>query len=121
MTEHSAEAVRKHVRTYMNVFIALAVLTAATVAIAYVHIPAAVVAVGVAIVIAAVKSSLVAGFFMHLIGEKRVIFWVLILTGAFFVVLMMLPLLTEKDSMATPSAPRVEFVLEHSAGAGETH
>ena len=56
-----------------------------------------VLAVLVALVIALSKGSLVAAFFMHLAHERKVIYWVLILTVAFFIVLMLLPTLTEWD------------------------
>jgi cytochrome c oxidase subunit 4 len=80
----------------MMVFAALMVLTVVTVAVSYLGlaIPAAVL---VALVIASVKGGMVASFFMHLIHERRLIFWVLLLTVAFFVFLMFIPLLTSLD------------------------
>ena len=45
-----------------------------------------------ALLIASVKASLVALFFMHLKGEVRAIFWTLLLTAAFFIGLMTIPL-----------------------------
>ena len=47
-----------------------------------------------ALVVATIKASLVACFFMHLISEKKLIFWVLALTVVFFVFLMLIPTLT---------------------------
>lgn len=91
--EHSAEAIKKHVKIYITVFAALAALTVVTVAVSYLHLPLAQ-AVGVALLIAAVKGSLVACFFMHLISEKQVIFFILILTACFVVPLLMLPALS---------------------------
>ena len=44
-------------------------------------------------VIASIKGSLVACYFMHLISEKKIIYWVLALTVVFFVVLMLVPVL----------------------------
>ena len=87
---------KEHVRAYINVFLALMVLTVTTVAASYFHfvIPLAIM---VALAIAIVKGSLVASFFMHLIGEKKIIYWVLLLTGVFFVALMFLPLLNYLD------------------------
>ena len=85
--------IQKHVRTYMLVFAALAVLTVVTVAVYYLHLkPAA--AVALALVIASIKGSLVACYFMHLISEKRLIFLVLVLTVAFFCALLLLPVVT---------------------------
>ena len=87
---------KKHVRVYINVFVALMVLTLVTVGASYFRfvIP---LAITVALIIAVVKGSLVASYFMHLIDEKKIIYWVLLLTAVFFVVLMFLPLLTYLD------------------------
>ena len=48
------------------------------------------IAVTVALFVAIVKGSLVAGYFMHLVSEKKLILAVLALTVAFFVVLLAL-------------------------------
>ena len=54
-------------------------------------------AIAVALVIATVKGSLVACYFMHLISEKKLILWVMALTVAFFVVLLLVPVWTVGD------------------------
>ena len=88
--EHNVETIRKETRTYINVFIALAVLTVLTVAVSYFHMPP-VLGIAVALLIAAFKGSLVAGFFMHLLHERKLIYWLLILTVIFFLVLLLYP------------------------------
>lgn len=88
-----SEAIRKHVRIYIAVFAALAALTVVTVTVSYLHLPLRK-AVAVALAIATVKASLVALFFMHLISERSVIFWILALTFIFFGVLLALPVLS---------------------------
>ena len=55
------------------------------------------VAVTVALIVATVKGSLVACYFMHLISEQKLIYAVLGLTVVFFVVLVALPVLTVSD------------------------
>ena len=88
---HSPEHIRKEMRVYLTVFIGLAVLTAVTVAACYgLKLPVHT-AIIVALIIASVKGFLVAGFFMHLLSEKKVIYGVLILTVIFFIFLMTLP------------------------------
>jgi caa(3)-type oxidase subunit IV len=89
---------KKHVRTYIAVFVALMALTVITVAVSYLHLPvtAAIIA---ALIIAAIKGSLVASYFMHLISEKKLIYWTLALTFIFFLALMFLPLGTESDKI----------------------
>jgi cytochrome c oxidase subunit 4 len=90
-TGHSAEDVRAHVKVYMMVFGALAVLTIVTVAARYLNVEVHW-AIGLALLIASIKASLVALFFMHLKGEVRAIFWTLLLTAVFFLALITIPL-----------------------------
>src|SRR5438045_7147792 len=93
---HAQEDVSKHVATYMKVFGTLMVLTVVTVGVSYLHL-ATHEAILVALLIATVKGSLVALFFMHLNHERRLIYQVLILTVVFFAVLMLVPLFTNLD------------------------
>ena len=88
---HSAEDVRAHVRVYLMVFGALAVLTVVTVGAYYLHVPIHL-AITIALLIASVKASLVALFFMHLKGEVRAVMWTLMLTAVFFLALVTIPL-----------------------------
>jgi cytochrome c oxidase subunit 4 len=88
------DAIRKQTKVYIGVFLALMIGTVLTVAVSYFHLPVAA-AILVALVIASFKGSLVAAFFMHLSHERKVIYWVLLLTVAFFIVLMFVPSLTE--------------------------
>ena len=94
ISESEAARVREHLRVYVMVFVALAVLTVVTVAISYLRLPTAL-AISVAMVVATVKASLVAGYFMHLLTEKKVVLWLLLLCAAFLVFLFLLPLGTE--------------------------
>ncbi|MGA9362834.1 MAG: cytochrome C oxidase subunit IV family protein [Bacteroidota bacterium] len=91
MNREGAVDIKKHVRTYVMVFVALLALTLITVTISSLHlgIAAAIVA---ALLIAAMKSSLVASYFMHLISEKKVVYLALILTAVFLLALIVLPL-----------------------------
>jgi cytochrome c oxidase subunit 4 len=90
---HDPAEIDKHVRVYITVFVSLMVLTVVTVAISYLHLPIHY-AVMAALLVAGVKGSLVACYFMHLISEKKLIYWVLALTVAFFLVLLAVPALT---------------------------
>jgi cytochrome c oxidase subunit IV len=83
----------KQVKIYITVFVSLMALTLITVAVSYLHLPPAM-AIGVALLVATIKGALVACYFMHLIAEKKLIYAVLIVTVAFFVVLLALPVLT---------------------------
>ena len=99
--------VQKSVRTYMTVFAMLMVFTVITVAVARFHF-AVPVAITIALVIAAMKGSMVAAVFMHLSHEKMWVYGTLVLTVVFFVVLLLLPVLTSLDTLATgsPWGPR---------------
>ena len=96
MTGDHAVDIDKHVRIYITVFIALMVLTIVTVAVSRFHLPVPI-AVTVALLVAIIKGSLVACYFMHLISEKKLIYAVLALTAFFFVALLALPIVTVSD------------------------
>ena len=89
-------AIKKHVRTYIIVFVSLMALTVVTVAISYLHLEVHE-AIILAMIIATIKGSLVASYFMHLISEKRMIYMALGLTVVFFAALIFLPLLGHAD------------------------
>ena len=93
--DHAVD-IDKHVRIYITVFVALLVLTIVTVAISRFHLPVPM-AVAVALLVAIVKGSLVACYFMHLISEKKLIYAVLALTVVFFIALLALPVITVHD------------------------
>ena len=93
---HDPADIDKHVRVYITVFVALMVLTIITVAISYLDLTVPL-AVTVALLVATIKGSLVACYFMHLIAEKRLIYAVLLLTAAFFVALLALPVITHSN------------------------
>lgn len=96
MSSSDAESIRKQTRAYIGVFVALMVLTVLTVAVSYFEMPI-VWAVIVALIIASFKGSLVAAIFMHLNHERKAIYWVLLLTVVFFIVLMAIPALWHWD------------------------
>lgn len=97
MSTGTVEEIRKHVKVYITVFVSLMVLTIVTVGVSSLHL-AIPLAITIALIIATIKGSLVASYFMHLVSEKSPIYWTLMLTAVFFVVLMLLPLLTMLDS-----------------------
>ena len=93
---HTLEDVKQQVRRYVLVFVALLALTIVTVTISYFHL-SVVPAIIVALFVASIKGTLVASYFMHLISERKLVFFVLILTGVFFLALMTLPVLHHAD------------------------
>jgi cytochrome c oxidase subunit 4 len=99
MDAHAAhDDIRSHVKTYYMIFGALMVLTTITVGVSYLHLSTPM-AITVALIVAGIKGSLVALYFMHLLHERKVIYWVLILTLIFFIFLMFVPLATNSDKI----------------------
>ena len=91
--------VEKHVRQYLIVFAALLVLTIVTVLASRIDIGMAG-GIILAMIIAGVKGTLVAGVFMHLFSDKRkIVYVVLIYTGIFLLVLFLLTALSYGDTL----------------------
>ncbi len=89
--------VSKHVRMYVAVFLALAVFTVLTVGVSRMEFSKPM-HIAAALVIATIKASLVAAVFMHLKWERAQVIWgVLALCALFFVLLVLLPVLTMSD------------------------
>ena len=92
MTAHAQEDFTHHVRRYLYVFYALLFGTLVTVGASYIPFGNHTINIGVALAIACAKAFLVAGFFMHLISERKMIYGLLIFTACFFLGLMFLTL-----------------------------
>lgn len=99
MSASSAEDIRKHLKVYYMVFGALAVLTVVTVAVAELHFLTVPQAICVALIVAAVKASLVACYFMHLISERGMVFWILGICAFFFIVILLIPVVEIGESV----------------------
>src|SRR3569623_930490 len=86
----SHDHVASHVRRYLLVFVALIIGTILTVWASYIHFRTREINIAVALVIASCKAFLVAGFFMHLVSEKKMSYGILGFTVYFFAGLMAL-------------------------------
>ena len=95
-TDDHAADIDRHVKVYITVFVALMILTVVTVAISRFHPPVAI-AETIALLVATIKGSLVACYFMHLISEKKLILAVLLVTAAMFLPLLALPVITHRN------------------------
>ncbi len=107
----AAHDVKKEVRVYLMVFAALAFLTVVTVLVSRVHLGLAG-NITVALIIATFKASLVAGYFMHLISERQVIYALLTMTG-FFLVFMLILFLGSHHDPITGSVYYVPQTVSH--------
>jgi cytochrome c oxidase subunit 4 len=90
MDHNDAVAIRRQTKIYVAVFGALMMLTLITVTVSYLHLSTPL-TIAVALLIATIKGSLVAAYFMHLISERKAIYSILVLTVLFFIVLMIVP------------------------------
>ena len=95
-TNEHIEDIQHHIKVYMNVFMALAVLTIVTVAVSYLEV-SFIEAFFIAITVATIKGSLVLCYFMHLLTERQAIIWILVTTFIAFLILMFIPLISLTD------------------------
>ena len=90
--EHSVEEIQQHIRRYLIIGVALMIGTGLTVWASLINFGSREWNIVAALIIASGKGFLVAGFFMHLISERKMIYAVLSFTGFFFAALMFLTL-----------------------------
>ena len=86
-----------HNKIYFVIGAALLVGTIVTVLARYWEFNSVALTVAVALLIASIKAFLVAGYFMHLLSEKKLVYGVLVLSAIFFVALMGLTLWGSND------------------------
>jgi cytochrome c oxidase subunit 4 len=114
-----AHDIQKHVRGYLIIGAILLAGTVITVLAAQIDLGHHWINVGVGLLIATVKASLVALYFMHLISEKTAIYMFLSVTVFFFAGLCVLTLWAShdlpKDSEHTrlPKSGAVQTAAEH--------
>jgi cytochrome c oxidase subunit 4 len=116
---HDAHDLAKSIRKYMIVFVALLVGTVITVLASYINFGNQHINVAVALIIASVKAFLVAGYFMHLISERKMIYSILGVTAFFFAGLMYLTLWSMEPTSLMHS--REEHARQHATVPGASH
>jgi len=94
---HDDHDVSKHVRTYLIIGAFLLIGTVVTVLAAQIDLGNHHLNIAVGLLIATVKASLVALYFMHLISEKMAIYMFMSVTVFFFTGLMVLTLWAAHD------------------------
>ena len=97
MSDAHSHDLSKHVKIYILVFVALLVGTVVTVGLNAVHFESKTVTITIALFVAVVKAFLVAGYFMHLISERKMIYGIMAFTAFFFIGLMFLTIWSIKD------------------------
>jgi len=114
---HSHEAIKKHNKVYVAIFVALLVGTIVTVWLNYFHFDSVALTVSIALFVATIKASLVAGFFMHLVSEKKAIYAMLAATFFFFAAMMYL-LVWSRDQLPMGSEYAPTKYVPHPAAGG---
>jgi cytochrome c oxidase subunit 4 len=104
---HDDHDVSKDIKKYLFVFGALLVGTVITVLASYVHFGSPAYNIAVALFIASVKAFLVAGYFMHLISEKKMVYGILASTVFFLIGLMFLTIWAMHDYPALSHVPNL--------------
>ena len=92
-----------HIANYRKVFIFLLIGTALTVWASYMEFNvqnSIAGAIFVGLTIAFIKGYLVAANFMHLNSEKKMIYWILLLTIFFLALLLFIPLLWDLNNLS---------------------
>jgi len=97
MSDHSGHDLAASVKKYWMVFFALLIGTAVTVGAYFIELPTLALTVAVALFIATIKGFLVAGYFMHLIDEKKMIYGIMASTAFFVLGLMVLTIWAMND------------------------
>ena len=96
MSNNEREHIQEHIRVYLNVFGALAILTVVTVAVSYLEVT---IVEGIMLALYCLCKSQFGCWIFHASNfRKQTIIWILILTFVFFLVLMFVPLLTVTDN-----------------------
>lgn len=97
MSSNDVESIKKETRGYLVIFGGLLSLSLTAVAISYLKLPLSI-AIALTLLIASIQVFLAAGYFMHLISEKRIfLYMVLILTLIFAVAVLILPIMTHHN------------------------
>ena len=92
-----------HIANYRKVFIFLLIGTALTVIASYLEFNvqnSIAGAIFVGLTIATIKGYLVAANFMHLNSERKIIYWILLLTMFFLALLLFIPVLWNLNNMS---------------------
>ena len=92
-----------HIANYRKVFIYLLIGTALTVGASYLELNvhnSIAGAIFIGLLIASIKGYLVAANFMHLNSERKIIYWILLLTVFFLSILLFIPILWDLNNMS---------------------
>jgi cytochrome c oxidase subunit 4 len=87
-SDQELQDVKRHVRHHMMIAVAIAAGTLMTLWTSQTNFGSFSLNVAMTLIIAGAQAFMVAGFFMHLLSEKKLIYCFLVFTAIFFVVMM---------------------------------
>ena len=105
MSGHSPEEIKLERKRYLTVFIVLIIGTILTVGASYIELPTFALTVALALFIASIKGFFVAGYFMHLMDEKKMIYGIMGATVFFAIGLMVLTIWASGDPIPNTIYP----------------
>jgi cytochrome c oxidase subunit IV len=105
MSGHSPEEIKLEQKRYLTVFIVLIIGTILTVGASYIELPTFASTVALALFIASIKGFCVAGYFMHLMDEKKMIYGIMGATVFFVIGLMVLTIWASGDPIPNTIYP----------------
>jgi cytochrome c oxidase subunit IV len=114
--EHEAEHIKAHIKVYLLIFAMLILGTILTVAISYIDFGEHWKNIAIGLAIASIKATLVAGWFMHLISEKKLIYSVMAVTVFFFIALCFITIWSMTGSSLIGGG-----MNQHSTTGGAAH
>lgn len=99
MATDSVESIKKEIRGYVVIFIGIVSLSLTAVLLYYLNLPL-MAAVLLTLLIVGVQVFLAAGYFMHLITEKKLVLYiVLALTAIFVLAVLVLPYIEHHNTI----------------------
>ena len=108
-SDHGHEDHASHKKLYLTIGTALLVGTVVTVLARYWEFNSVALTIAVALFIASIKSFLVAGYFMHLLSEKKMIYLTLATTVVFFIGMIGLIMWSDAD-LPRGSTHKIHYV-----------
>ena len=115
MALHTDEEILHEERRYFKVFLLLGILTMFEVGVIYLPIPHFTIALSL-ILLAVVKATLVAAFYMHLANEKTTLKWIAVtpMILCVFLLFMLTPDLGAVTRVITHALAGAEHAVEHA-------
>jgi len=97
-SEKDLQDVKRHVRQHLIIAVGLALGTLFTLWTSQTNFGSHSLNIAITLCVAAAQAFMVAGFFMHLLSEKKMIYCFLVFTAVFFVVMMAITVFAHMDT-----------------------